>query len=168
MGSGRAGLISDRQPCPSCDGAGWERQTAQPSAQTPAVGVAPDARKAERRRSPRAPMLLPVTWGRSGESPRQADTGDLSTGGCFVMTAEPARAGERVVVTLPCEATAGLRLSGEIVYRVEIGFGVRFAEMPQSARAALALLLADYYRDLERAGRLAGRSQPASASQPTS
>lgn len=163
-GSGRAGLIEDQQACPSCGGGGWRRQ-GEP---TPPAHVAPGSRKAERRRSPRAPMLLPVTWGRSGEQPRRADTGDLSLGGCFVMTTEPARVGERVVITRPCEATAGLRVSGEIVYRMEIGFGVRFAEMPQAARAALALLLADYYRDLESAGRLARRPQPASASQPTS
>ena len=167
-GSGRAGLIGDRQACPSCGGAGWERQTAQPSKATPAAQVAAAGRKAERRRSPRAPMTLPVTWGRTGESPREADTGDLSLGGCFVMTTEAVRVGERVLVTLPCEATAGLRVCGEVAYRMEIGFGVRFAEMPQAARAALTLLLADYYRDLESAGRFARRPQPASAPQTTS
>lgn len=163
-GSGRAGLIGDHQACPSCGGAGWEPR-GEP---TPPAHVVPAGRKAERRRSPRAPMLLPVTWGRSGEPPRHADTGDLSAGGCFVMTSDPAGVGERVVIILPHEATAGLRIPGEIVYRMEIGFGVRFAEMPQAARAALTLLLADYYRDLESAGRLACQSQPASAPRPTS
>jgi hypothetical protein len=104
-------------------------------------------------------MTLPVAWGRSGERPLQAETGDLSLGGCFVMTTEPAKVGERVVVTLPCAATAGLRLSGEITYRMEIGFGVRFNRMPESARASLTLLLADYYRRLEGAGRHALRAE---------
>jgi hypothetical protein len=105
-------------------------------------------------------MLLPVTWGRTGEPPQQAETGDLSLGGCFIMTTDRARVGERVVVTLPCQATAGLRLSGDIAYRIEIGFGVRFSRMPESARASLTLLLADYYRDLERVGRLPRHPQP--------
>lgn len=167
-GSGRSGLIGDRRECPSCGGAGWERQTAQAPEPTPAARVAPGGSKAERRRAPRAPMTLPISWGRTGESPREADTGDLSLGGCFVMTTEAVRVGERVIVTLPCDAKAGLRVSGEVTYRIEIGFGVRFAEMPQAARAALTLLLADYYRDLECAGRFARRPQPSPAPRPTS
>ncbi|HEY9282606.1 MAG TPA: PilZ domain-containing protein, partial [Pyrinomonadaceae bacterium] len=109
------------------------------------------------RRAPRAPMMLPVAWGRTGERPREAETGDLSLGGCFVMTSEQVVVGERVIVTLPCAATAGLRLSGEITYRMEIGFGVRFNRMAEAARASLTLLLADYYRSLEGAGRLSAR-----------
>jgi hypothetical protein len=152
-GTGRAGLIEERRACPWCKGAGWDGTEGQGCEPAPAGGLAHHARKRERRGSPRAPLLLPVTWGRTGETPFQAETGDLSLGGCFIMTTERARVGERVVITLPCQATAGLRLSGEVAYRIEIGFGVRFSRMPESARTALTLLLADYYRDLERVGR---------------
>ena len=104
-------------------------------------------------------MTLPVTWGRTGERQREAETGDISLGGCFVMTSEQVKVGERVIVMLPCAATAGLRVAGEIAYRMESGFGVRFNRMPESARATLTLLLADYYRALEGAGRLTHRTQ---------
>lgn len=151
-GTGREGLIELRRACAACGGAGWEGVSGHDDGQTYAAGgLAHRGRKRERRDTPRAPLLLPVAWGRSGEQPRRAETGDLSLGGCFVMTPEQARVGERVVVTLPCEAKAGLRLSGEVAYRIEIGFGVRFARMPEAARASLTLLLADYYRRLEGA-----------------
>ena len=154
-GTGRGGLIEERRECPSCGGAGWDGTRGRAEAQPAVPPLAHRARRLERRASPRAPLLLPVSWGRSGKPARPAETGDLSPGGCFVMTAEPVRVGERVVITLPCEATAGLRVAGEIAYRAEMGFGVRFCRMPESARSALALLLGDYYRDLERAGRRA-------------
>lgn len=158
-GTGREGLIEERRACSACGGAGWEGAREREGEEAAVGRLAHRGRKRERRGSPRAPMMLPVTWGRTGERPREAETGDLSLGGCFVMTPEQVKVGERVVVTLPCAATAGLRLSGEITYRMEIGFGVRFSRMPESARAALTLLLADYYRALEGAGRPAHRPQ---------
>ena len=159
-GTGRAGLIEERRACPTCQGAGWEGVGVSDGGQASAGRLAHRGRGRERRRSPRAPMLLPVTWGRTGERQREAETGDISLGGCFVMTTEAVRVGERVIVTLPCAATAGLRLAGEVAYRIEIGFGVRFGRMPEAARASLTLMLADYYRDLESAGRFARHSQP--------
>jgi PilZ domain-containing protein len=158
-GTGREGLIEARRACQSCGGAGWDGAQGCPCEPAAVGGLAPRGRKRERRDSPRAPLLLPVTWGRTGERPREAETGDLSLGGCFVMTTDRATVGERVMLTLPCQATAGLRLSGEIAYRIEIGFGVRFARMPEAARASLTLLLADYYRRLEGAGRPALRAE---------
>lgn len=158
-GTGREGLIEERRACPSCGGAGWEGAEGRDCEAATAGSLAHRGRKRERRRAPRAALTLPVTWGRTGETPRPAETGDISLGGCFVMAPEQVKVGERVIVTLPCAATAGLRLSGEVAYRMEIGFGVRFSQMPQSARAALTLLLADYYRDLERVGRLAPRAE---------
>lgn len=158
-GTGREGLIEERRACRTCKGAGWDGAEGRDCDPATAGSLAHRWRTRERRRAPRAPMTLPVTWGRTGERPRPAETGDLSLGGCFVMTPEQVKVGDRVIVTLPCAATAGLRLSGEIAYRMEIGFGVRFSQMPQSAHASLTLLLADYYRDLERVGRLAPRAE---------
>ena len=150
-GTGREGLIEERRACRECGGAGWDGTEGRDGELGTVERLAHRGRRRERRDSPRAPLLLPITWGRSGEKPCQAETGDLSLGGCFVMTTERARVGERVVVTLPCEAKAGLRLSGEIAYRIEIGFGVRFSRMPEAARASLTLLLTEYYRRLEGA-----------------
>jgi hypothetical protein len=158
-GTGREGLIEQRRACSTCGGAGWDGARVCDIEEETAGRLAHRGRKRERRRAPRAPMTLPVTWGRTGERSREAETGDLSLGGCFVMTPEQVKVGERVIVTLPCEAKAGLRLCGEVAYRMEIGFGVRFNRMPESACASLTLLLADYYRGLEGAGRLAHRSQ---------
>lgn len=156
-GTGREGLIEERRACSTCGGAGWDGIEGRDCEAAAVGGLAHRGRKRERRRAPRVPMTLPVTWNRTGESPREAETGDLSLGGCFIMTSEQVKVGERVIATLPCEARAGLRLSGEIAYRMEIGFGVRFNRMPESARAALTLLLADYYRRLEGAGRTSAR-----------
>lgn len=161
VGTGREGLIEERRACSFCGGAGWDDTEKHDCEAAFAGSLAHRSRGRERRRAPRAPMTLPVAWGRTGERPRAGETGDLSLGGCFVMTSERVKVGERVIVTLPCAATAGLRLTGEIAYRMEIGFGVRFNRMPDSARAALTLLLADYYRGLERSGRLAPRASDA-------
>lgn len=95
----------------------------------------------ERRRAKRISTNLTVKWNTSDLSQDSRIT-DLSTEGCFILTAERMTVNKLSKVTQVPERDAihielhlspneWLKLNGEMLYKVErLGFGVRFLNIP--------------------------------------
>lgn len=106
----------------------------------------------ERRRAKRISTNLTVRWHASDQSGDSKIT-DLSTEGCFILTAEQMSANRlsrvtdvsernalRVELTLPSDEL--LKLDGEIVFRIErLGFGVRFLNVNAPHKQALGAFI---------------------------
>ena len=94
----------------------------------------------ERRRAKRVSTNLTVRWNTSGLSEESKIT-DLSTEGCFILTAEQmpvnklsrvtqVRERDAIHLELHLRPNEGLKLNGEVVYKVDrLGFGVSFLEV---------------------------------------
>ena len=96
---------------------------------------------ADRRRAERVEVNLRARW--RGERARRAATvSDLSATGCFVLTDDLVRAGERVLLELELPRSGHLALSGRVVYKVaEIGFALEFDPCGEEDGKRLAWLI---------------------------
>lgn len=99
----------------------------------------------ERRGSRRLPLTLQVFWTADGRGVEEAETGDLSEEGCFLMSSFPAEVGADVDMRTQLSTGVWLHLQGAVTHRMEVGFGVRFRLLPAAARRALADLLESHY-----------------------
>jgi len=91
----------------------------------------------ERRRAKRISTDLTVRW-KTSENSQDSKITDLSTEGCFILTAERMSVnklsgitqvpeGDAIHIELHLPSDERLKLNGEIVYKVDLlGFGVRF------------------------------------------
>ncbi len=100
------------------------------------------------RRFPRIALDKPVEL-RSGETAivLHSATGNLSLGGLFVATPEPAPRGEvrlRISATRPCESLGVIR---HFLNDGAMGVGIEFAELPAQARQDLEELIAELTRE---------------------
>ena len=99
----------------------------------------------ELRQHERVKLTLYADWGFTRDSARQARLTSISLGGCFVQTAEEARAGQAVFIrlALPDEYVLG----GEVRYHMPgVGFGVMFVGVLIEERLALEALVEHYRR----------------------
>jgi PilZ domain len=102
----------------------------------------------ERRESPRYKVNFYARWG-SGEWEERAGTiGDLSSGGCFVLTDDAVEEGQLVKIEIEAQGQKALTLWGHVAYWVTgTGFAVRFAPFAQGgARQRLEALLREAAR----------------------
>jgi len=95
----------------------------------------------ERRKYVRSHVPLEVRW-QSASGGYTARVGDISVGGCYVDSIAHVLVGEFVTLEIQLPGGEWLTLSGEVVnHQPDAGFGVRFADLPESAREALARLV---------------------------
>jgi hypothetical protein len=102
----------------------------------------------ERRESPRYKVNFSARWGGGEWEEREGTIGDLSSGGCFILTDDLVEEGQLVKVEIEAPGQKGLTLWGNVAYRVaETGFAVRFAPFAQGgARQRLEALLREAAR----------------------
>jgi hypothetical protein len=83
----------------------------------------------DRRTVPRYPISVDVEW--EGASPRKVGTlSDISTNGCFVLTAGPVDDGELVRLFLPLSDGMKVQVLAVVANHVmEIGFGAKFFDV---------------------------------------
>jgi hypothetical protein len=78
---------------------------------------------------------------------------NLSEGGCFVNSIYEQQRGTEVILTIDLPQEEPITVEGETLYhRKDFGFGVRFTEMTQHARATLERVLNNLRRH-QRKGR---------------
>jgi hypothetical protein len=94
----------------------------------------------DRRRAKRISTNLTVRWNTSNLSEDSKIT-DLSTEGCFILTAERMTVnelsrvtqvpeGDTIQIELQLSSDEWLKLNGEVVYKIErLGFGIRFLDI---------------------------------------
>ena len=81
-----------------------------------------EARPIERRKAERVKVSLKTRWEGILEQ-KEGVIVDLSTGGCFVLTAHLVQLGELIRI----EIEQSLTVWGEVIYKIEeMGFGLRF------------------------------------------
>lgn len=97
----------------------------------------------ERRESPRYKVNFSARWGGEEWEGREGTIGDLSSGGCFVLTEDAVGEGQLVKLDIKVPGQKALTLWGNVAYWVaETGFAVRFVPFAQGgARQRLELLL---------------------------
>lgn len=67
---------------------------------------------------------------------------DISFGGCYFDLKRPVQVGQRISFVIQLPSERGLSLHGEVVHqRQNVGFGIRFTELPQSSQQRLARLI---------------------------
>ena len=96
---------------------------------------------ADRRRYERVTLPLEARWeGLSGRHP--ARLSDLSLGGCFVESLGQVLVGESIQFDIQLPTGRWISLGGEVMYhQPNLGFGVRFKELPELEREMLASLV---------------------------
>jgi hypothetical protein len=95
----------------------------------------------ERRRAERFRVNVDAQW-ESRSIQRKGTISDISTSGCFVLTAPEIKAQEPVKLGIPLPNGKGVTLSGEAVYAVEeIGFAVRFTDLGEQEQQFLQRLI---------------------------
>lgn len=83
----------------------------------------------EKRKSPRAPILLEVLW-ESATGKYEARTSDVSLGGCFIDTIGRVAVGETISFKLRLLSGQWIELQGEVKYELpQMGFGVKFKNL---------------------------------------
>jgi hypothetical protein len=94
----------------------------------------------ERRKYVRSHVPLEVRW-QSASGGYTARVGDIGVGGCYVDSIAHVLVGEHVSLEVQLPTGGWLTLSGEVVnHQPNAGFGVRFTDLTESAREALANL----------------------------
>lgn len=117
------------------------------------AGRSPDAMAAhvtpvERRRHPR--IHGPFDGRRCGLIDIPILIRDISEGGCFVHSVHEAEVGGRLTLAIEVPGGDLIAVEGQVVScHSPVGFGVRFVDLPESASARLARLIA---KRLENAG----------------
>jgi hypothetical protein len=106
----------------------------------------------ERRMGKRPPLTLKVYWTTDGRGVEEAETGDVSEVGCFLMTGTRAKVGEMVDMRTELATGARLHLRGEVTHQLEVGFGVEFRTMGDDERRELAVLLEEHHERNRRLG----------------
>jgi len=100
-----------------------------------------EAAKGRARVDANLPVELPSAGGTS-----LATTSDISTGGCYIESEQPARVGSRILFRLQLPSGRWLMLAGEVTHAREgSGFGVRFVGTAEASRQALTNLI-EYLR----------------------
>ncbi|MFL6211699.1 MAG: PilZ domain-containing protein [Pyrinomonadaceae bacterium] len=99
----------------------------------------------EQRHERRLLITLQLKWTGRGRQPETAETGDLSASGCFILSCARPEVGETLWLSLQASKTTWLHLRGDVVYLMEVGFGVRFLALTPEAEATLAQLITDYH-----------------------
>lgn len=95
----------------------------------------------EKRGAPRFRVNVDVQW-ESATSKRKGTISDISTSGCFMLTAPEIKAKEPVRVGIELPSGKGITLSGEAVYAVEeIGFALRFTNLAEPEQQFLQRLV---------------------------
>ena len=96
---------------------------------------------AERRQADRVYVRLNARW--EGVLARcEGNIVDLSTTGCFVLTADLVKPKELIRVEIQLPTEGWLYLWGEVVYRIEeMGFALRFTGVSDMEQSMLDLLL---------------------------
>ena len=102
------------------------------------------AREGDQRQDARTGLTLKIDWARAGDEVQSSVTGEVSQSGCFVLTSARPQTGQRVKLWLWSLAGEQLRLNGDVIYSLELGFGVRFTGLTPAAQATLAQILAAY------------------------
>jgi hypothetical protein len=100
----------------------------------------------EKRRYPRAKVLLTLNWGWTPECHFTDTLTSLSAGGCFIKTTQSAFKGRVLFIRffIPDETV----LLGEVRYNLErIGLGVEFISLTEKEREAL-IILGEHYRSV--------------------
>lgn len=95
----------------------------------------------ERRRAPRFQVNVEMRW-ESASRQNKGTISDISTSGCFVLTAPEVAVKELIKVGIPLPGGKAVTLSGETVYTVEeIGFAMRFVELGKREQQFLQRLV---------------------------
>lgn len=108
--------------------------------------------KKERRRAKRISTNLYVRWNTS-ELTQDSKITDLSTEGCFILTAEQMSVnklsrithvpeGDSIHIELHLSSDEWLKLNGEVVYKIGLlGFGVRFLNVTRPNEQVLGAFI---------------------------
>ncbi|MGI9066739.1 MAG: PilZ domain-containing protein [Pyrinomonadaceae bacterium] len=92
----------------------------------------------EKRKHPRVPMLLDVTW-EDATSTHQARTGDISLGGCFIDTVGQATVGETISFRLRLPSGEWIGMQGDVRWELPgSGFGVKFKDLSDESQKEVA------------------------------
>lgn len=95
----------------------------------------------ESRRYKRLPLILEVRL-ESLSGHHNARTGDISLGGCYIETLGTVKPGEHIGFDVQLPTGRWIRLGGEVVYYLSnMGFGVRFKDIPEIERKMLSQLI---------------------------
>jgi hypothetical protein len=95
----------------------------------------------ERRRAERFQVNVDTQWA-SDSCRRKGTISDISTSGCFVLTAPEVTPKETVRLGIQLPSGKGITLSGETVYAVEeIGFALRFIDLGNKEQQFLQRLI---------------------------
>ncbi|HYE65200.1 MAG TPA: PilZ domain-containing protein [Pyrinomonadaceae bacterium] len=99
----------------------------------------------ERREGERVPLPLEARLeSASGKHPVRIS--DISLNGCYIESLGQVEVGERVRFEVQVPTGQWMQLGGKVVYtHLNIGFGVRFADLSDSKRRVLEQLI-DYAR----------------------
>ena len=104
----------------------------------------------ERRRAERFRVNVDALW-ESATRLRKGTISDISTSGCFVLTAPEITANEPVKIGIQFPSGKGVTLSGEAVYAVEeIGFALRFTELSEREQQFLHRLIDSARKNLSQ------------------
>src|SRR5436190_19391564 len=104
----------------------------------------------ERRRAERFRVNVDARW-ESASCQRQGTISDISTSGCFVLTAPEITVNEPVKVGIQFPSGKGVTLSGEAVYSVEeIGFALRFTDLGEREQQFLRRLIDSARKNLSQ------------------
>lgn len=92
-----------------------------------------------RRRYPRAKVIMNVDWGETPACEHGGQITSLSVGGCFVLTTRRIAQGKAVFVRLMLAPGSDSILEGVVLGRVayhlaNVGFGVEFKTLPDEYR----------------------------------
>jgi Tfp pilus assembly protein PilZ len=99
----------------------------------------------ERREHVRLVLSLQARWeDKAGQ--HAARISNLSSGGCFIESQDPATTGERIRVQIELPVERWMELSGEVIrLHPDGGFAIRFSALTISEQSTLAQLI-DYAR----------------------
>lgn len=93
------------------------------------------------RRYKRVPLILEVRL-ESLSGNHTARTGDISLGGCYIESLGTVTPGEYIIFAVQLPTGRWIRLHGEVAYYLpNMGFGVRFTNIPEIERNMLAQLI---------------------------
>lgn len=100
----------------------------------------------ERRKYPRYGCPLDGSW-RGGAGGSTCRVGDISLGGCFVLSQSCPEEGEEAVITMTLADGGQLSLPGTVIHAMAgLGFAVEFASLPADTRVQLVRLIQDLPR----------------------
>ena len=93
------------------------------------------------RRYKRVPLPLEVRW-ESQSGNQTSRIGDISLGGCYIESLGHVTPGEHISFEVQIPTGRWIRLSGKVAYHLpNMGFGVRFTDIPEIERNLLAQLI---------------------------